>query len=106
VLRWQRIVTNKFSWIRTSSLYKKPWRPLIHSISRRWEAVSRIESSREFQRIKDWGWTSKQMSRRIQIVCNSYSNPCLYDVWISNNSIHQSKPRLQVTNARDNTLEL
>jgi hypothetical protein len=27
-------------------------------------------------------------------------------VWVSNKSIHQSKPRLQVTNARDNTFWL
>jgi hypothetical protein len=41
----------------------------------------------------------------------SYSNfqsviiTCTYDLWVSNKSIHQSKPRLQVTNTRDSMYE-
>jgi hypothetical protein len=29
---------------------------------------------------------------------------CTYDVWVYNKSIHQSEPRLQVTNTRDNNV--
>jgi hypothetical protein len=45
---------------------------------------------------------------RINFVCYSYSNPqsviiaCTYDLWASSKSIHESKPRLEVTNTRDN----
>jgi hypothetical protein len=40
-------------------------------------------------------------------MCYSYNNTqsvvitCTYDLWVFNNSIHQSKPRLQVTNTLD-----
>jgi hypothetical protein len=41
-------------------------------------------------------------------MCYNYSNlqsviiNGSYDLWVSSKSIHQSKPRLQVTNTRDN----
>jgi hypothetical protein len=60
-----------------------------------------------------WGFSSDVLTCwRRHFMCYIYSNLesvisiCSYDLWVSNKSIHQSKPRLQVTNTRDDINEL
>jgi hypothetical protein len=64
----------------------------IHSFSQR---VRERESSKGL-RIED-GLASRCWRIHFVIII------CTYDLWVSNKSIHQYKPRLQVTNTRDNT---
>jgi hypothetical protein len=70
------------------------------------ESRDRIhEREREFQMIEDARW-------RLYFVWYSCSNTqsvtikCSYNLWASNIWIQQSKPRLWVTNTRDNTFWL
>jgi hypothetical protein len=79
------------------------------------------DSDRQAERVQDWGLrmedalvevTTSKQTLKISFLCYSYSNlqsviiACTYEVCVSNKSIHQSEPRLQVTNTRDKTYSL
>jgi hypothetical protein len=122
--RCPEIVTRFMATDNNRGINCPTWCPVLgpHEVSSVRDSDSERERERERESsrglsIEDGGFNSwcvtkwRLVSRgwRIHFVCYSYSYPqsviitCTYDLWVSNRSIHQSKPRLQVTNTRDNT---
>jgi hypothetical protein len=107
MLPWQRRITKEITVV-PGVLPPVRVNPAQDEIQNPETELSRVREE-EFQRTEDWGWLIQQLKCwRRYLMCYSYSNLesviiiCTYNVWVSNKSIHQSKPRLQVTNTLDN----